>query len=157
MPQETSKHVLQLAMALKPSLRNYAVIRRIEWHFWGSVWSISDRRTGSKSFLIRPSLIVSWPRIYSALDELEPIALKLRNNKVVLLSREWPIPTLQMGKRIFGRNTVVQLDPFEGFVERRSRRSMVAIAVPAVLLSAYLLSLGRSGNPEGLNPAVATC
>ena len=124
-------------MTFKPSIRNYAVIRRVEAHIWGSVWSVLDRRTGTSAFLYKPSPLVSWPRIFAALAEFDPFPLKLRNSRIIVMSQQLVGSKVRISKALWNPLYKSELDSTRGIRQVRSYRA-VLVGSFVVLLSLVL-------------------
>ena len=66
----------------QPSLRNFAVLERLERSRFGSVYSVQDRRTDQPSSLFIPSRIRAWPRYLEVFGEFDVSILRLRNGRI---------------------------------------------------------------------------
>lgn len=120
-----------------PSVRNYAILSLDSRNLWGSVWSVIDRRSGERYKLIRPTWMVAWPRLYSALIHLSPIPIRQRNNKVALLiedsSQKIALKGIVISKRAI-------FDPLIGFSAQPGLR-LNYFVLPAVLLALAVLAM----------------
>ena len=127
-------------MQRQPSIRNYAVIRRLRVTCLGAIWQVSDRRSPAGiQLLLIPSRLWAWPRLVARFERLEPSVIRLRTGRVTLL---FPQDVTLDSFRTKGDVTrgQVKLDALNGFVMTKRTFKPFFIAIP-VVLSCLIVSM----------------
>ena len=129
-------------MRRQPSLRNFAVTRKLLVRPWGSVWAASDRRNGSIYWLVRPSRLVCWPRIMASLSQRTPFAVRLRNNRVAIVVPDVGNPKLLAKSIKQSLRQRANFNAFKGFTEiRKSRWNAITVAFASFIVLIFCSTL----------------
>ena len=147
-----------LMFSKQPSLRHFAVIRRIRRTIFGSLWLVNDRREiGRENLLFAPNRVLAWPLLFSRASDFNPSPVKLRTGRASLLfERNTDVKRLCRAICKTGF-TPLKLDPIEGF--KKTRRNLVypgTITICTIVL-AVMLSPKPSSSSVITDTRTAVC
>lgn len=136
-------------MRRQPSLRNFAVTKKLLVRPWGSIWAASDRRNGSIYWLVRPSRLVCWPRIMASLSQRAPFAVRLRNNRVAIVVPDIGNPKLLAKSIKQSLRQRAKFNAFKGFTEiRKSKWNAITVAFASFIVLIFSSTLLTSEKVE---------
>jgi len=117
----------------QPSLRNFAVLERLERNRFGSIYSVQDRRTDQSNNLFVPNRTVAWPRYLDVFREADVSLVRLRDGRVAFsIASSVGVKELAKVAR-FKTNTFDALAGF-GLVSRKPKRNYASILLVLVSL-----------------------
>jgi hypothetical protein len=122
-----------------PSLRNFAVLRRVAGSWQGQVFEVQDRRlAASPQLLFVPNRFKSWPRYLKIFVDREATPVRLRNAKVaVLFGQEVHLAQLKTSLRAKdkGQWTFAALTGFQVSAKRKFPRFILPAACGLVAIT----------------------
>ncbi len=133
----------------QPSLRHFAIMRKVAWRFHGTLWEVRDRRAGgSRQLLFVPSRLLAWPVLLIRLIKGDPVPVKLRSGKVALLL-EIDADSKSLLKALVKANRrPLQLDPLTGFQPAKRRLKMLWLSLLPVLFVFPTMNAAVSKNVQ---------
>lgn len=122
-----------------PSLRNFAVLRRVARFWQGQVFEVQDRRLmDNPQLLFAPNRFRSWPRYLAMFGDRGATPVRLRNSKVaVLFGHEVQLQQLKYALRLKtkGQWTFAALTGFQNSTKRKVARFILPTACCLVAIS----------------------
>lgn len=135
-----------------PSLRHYAVLKRISRDCHGATWLVNDRRQPVQQLMYVPNKISCWPRALSRFEILGASPVRLRSGSVALLFPvNISITEIKKHRPRFSCANV-RLDAFTGFQLTKITKKPVLLYSSAAVIVIAIFLRPTSAMPE--KPAV---